>query len=91
MNKPLKWLSRREEPSPGELERLELEESLRDTQVRIAQAYAGFNSAVDGELVESFVYEIQALKARYSYLLRARKQLEAQPVPLQAAGALQGL
>ena len=52
----------------------ELEESLRQTQRLIAQAYAGFNAAADGELVESYIYEIQALQARYSYLLRQRKE-----------------
>ena len=60
-------------PTP---EMLELEQSLQETQVLIAQAYAGFNSASDGELVESYIYEIQALQARYSYLLRRRKSLE---------------
>ena len=53
---------------------------MAQTRVLIAQAYAGFNAAADGELVESYVYEIQALQARYSYLLRRRKALEP-PVP----------
>ena len=64
---------RRKGPSP---EALELEKGLQETRVLIAQAYAGFNSASDGELVESYIYEIQALQARYSYLLRRRKALE---------------
>lgn len=63
----------------------ELEKSLQETRLLIAQAYAGFNAAADGELVESYVYEIQALQTRYSYLLRRRKALdptpEALPVP----------
>ena len=59
-----------------DLETLELEQSLRETRVLIAQAYAGFNAAADSELVESYIYEIQALQARYSYLLRQRKALE---------------
>lgn len=54
-----------------------LEESLGATRVLIAQAYGGFNTAADPELVESYVYEIQALQARYSYLLRQRKALES--------------
>ena len=65
----------------------QLEQSLQETRVLIAQAYAGFNAAADSELVESYVYEIQALQARYSYLLRQRKALEpqtAQADPLEA-------
>ena len=64
--------------------RLELEGSLEQTRLQLAQAYAGFNSVTDQELVESFIYEIQALPARYSYLLRPRTALEAQNAP--AAG-----
>ena len=57
----------------------ELEKSLQETRLLIAQAYAGFNAAADGELVESYVYEIQALQTRYSYLLRRRKALDPAP------------
>ena len=56
----------------------QLERSLQDTRQLLAQAYAGFNAAVDSELVESYIYEIQALQARYSYLLRQRKALDPQ-------------
>ena len=65
-----RWPWKREE-KPDEV--VELEESLQEVRTRLAQAYAGFNFADDGELVESYVYEIQALQARYSYLLRKRK------------------
>ena len=75
-----KWPWKREE-KPAEI--AQLEESLQEVRSRLAQAYAGFNFADDGELVESYVYEIQALQARYSYLLRRRKALggEASPLP----------
>lgn len=70
----MKWpWQRREEVSP---EVQEVEKSLQETKILIAQAYAGFNSAADPELVESYVYEIQAYQARYSYLLRQRKALD---------------
>ena len=49
----------------------------------IAQAYAGFNAAKDPDLIESYVFEINALQARYSYLLRRVKERdgEAQAQP----------
>lgn len=77
----MKWP--RKKPSE---EVLELEKSLRETRLLIAQAYAGFNAVADPELVESYVYEIQALQARYSYLLRRRKAYDAAPegAPLTA-------
>ena len=62
-------------------ERRALLEGLGQTRSLIAQAYAGFNAAKDPDLIESF--EINALQARYSYLLRRVKELdgEAQAQP----------
>ena len=60
-------------------ERQDLLQSLAATRVQINQAYRGFDTAHDPELVESFVYEINALQSRYSYLLRRVKELEGTP------------
>lgn len=81
-----RWFGR-ESVLPAEV--TELEQSLQETRLLLAQAYAGFNAASDGELVESYIYEIQALQARYSYLLRRRKALEpvGQSLPLSIRGA----
>lgn len=59
-----------------EEERRELMNSLSHTRALINQAYGGFNTASDGDLIESFVFEINALQARYNYLLRRLKELE---------------
>ena len=52
------------------VERQELLTSLAHTRALIQQAYRGFNSAEDGDLIESYVFEINALQSRYNYLLR---------------------
>ena len=57
-------------------ERQELMRSLNQTRTLINQAYGGFNSTSDSDLIESYVYEINALQARYNYLLRRFKALE---------------
>lgn len=57
-------------------ERDQLLQALAQTRVLISQAYSGFNTAQDHELIESFVFEINALQCRYSYLLRRIKELE---------------
>ena len=61
-------------PSP---ERQELMASLAHTRTLINQAYGGFNRACDSALIASYVFEINALQARYNYLLRRIKELEA--------------
>lgn len=57
-------------------ERQELAESLIWTRALIHQAYLGFNSTADADLIESYIYEINSLQARYSYLLRRMKGLD---------------
>ena len=42
----------------------------------LSQAYGGFNTTSDKDLIESYVFEINALQARYNYLLRRVKELE---------------
>jgi len=56
--------------------RQELLNSLSRTRTLINQAYGGFNTASDSDLIESYVFEINALQARYNYLLRRVKELE---------------
>lgn len=70
---------RRTPPSSNELERKQLVEELSRTRILTNQAYSGFNNANDQDLIESFVYEINALQARCNYLLRRIKALEVQP------------
>lgn len=53
-----------------------LQEGMRQTKVLINQAYAAFNAAADPDLIESYVFEINALQARYSYLLRRARELD---------------
>lgn len=69
---PLARRSRR----PQDRERQELMESLSHTRTLINQAYGGFNTASDGDLIDSYVFEINSLQARYNYLLRRVKELE---------------
>ncbi|MEG2000184.1 MAG: DUF2508 family protein [Evtepia sp.] len=50
-----------------------LRESLSETNQALAAAYAGFNLVCDPDLVEFYLFEIKALQARHTYLLRQIK------------------
>ena len=65
--------------SPHQTERQELLASLSQTRTLMNQAYLAFNTTSDSDLIESYVYEINALQARYNYLLRRFKALESVP------------
>lgn len=58
-------------------ERRCLMEGVAQTRVQLNQAYAQFNLHSDPDLVDACVYEINALRSRYSYLVRQVKRLDA--------------
>ena len=66
-------------PTGDEGEVRELIASLASTRTLIQQAYGGFNTVSDSDLIESYVFEIKALQSRYDYLLRRVKELECAP------------
>ena len=78
--------ARRRTPTPEQEERQALLEGLERTKILIHQAYACFNRADDPDLIESYVFEINALQSRYSYLLKRVRELE-EPEPLPAMEA----
>ena len=41
---------------------------LEKTRFALDMAYAGFNDAVDPDLIDSYIYEINALQKKYKYL-----------------------
>lgn len=85
MAQPARTFSLRRRPdSPVQQERRELLEGLDRTKVLINQAYSCFNRASDPDLIESYVFEINALQSRYSYLLRRVREIE-QSTALPAA------
>ena len=73
-------------------QQLQLQAELHATGQALREAYDKFNYVSEPELVEASVYEISALKARYSYLLRQIKEngASAAPVAYTAAAAMKG-
>lgn len=64
-----------------ELCSLNLQESIQKTREALDIAYAGFDNALDVDLIDSYIYEITALQKRYKHLLKlvaAQPQKEAE-------------
>lgn len=57
------------EPSPNELL-----SQIRDTCVRLKNAYSRFENESNEDLLDSIIYEIQSLKALYRYLIKRAKE-----------------
>ena len=72
--RPFSLRKRRE--NPDQQARRTLAEGLAQTSRLINQAYQGFIAVQDPDLIESYVYEINSLQSRYTYLLRRLKELD---------------
>lgn len=48
---------------------LTLQDSIEKTRRALDIAYAGFDNAVDADLIDSYIYEINALQKRYKHLV----------------------
>ncbi len=60
---------REELPIEEELTKSNLKEDIEKTRYALEIAYAGFDNAVEPDLIDSYIYEINALQKRYDHLL----------------------
>jgi hypothetical protein len=67
-----------------------IKEDMEKTRYALETAYAGFDNATDPDMIDCYIYEVNALLKRYKYLTAlADKEREATPVlcqksPIQA-------
>ena len=66
------------EPVEEELTPFNVRDCIQKTRQALDIAYAGFDNAVDSDLIDSYIYEIKALQKRYEHLLELAA---ANPVP----------
>lgn len=55
-------------PVEEDLTTLNLTDSIEKTRQALEIAYAGFNNALETDLIDSYIYEINALQKRYQHL-----------------------
>ena len=53
-------------------------EEIRQIAEAIEASDAGFNEVEDSDLLEAIIYERSSLRARYSYLIKELKRIEAE-------------
>ena len=59
-------------------EREILNDQIQRTQLALETAYSNFDNVVDPELIDSFIYEVNAIQQRYQYLIQKLKELDSQ-------------
>ena len=48
------------------------------TPLALETAYSNFDNAIEPELIDSFIYEMNAIQQRYQYLMQQIKELDSQ-------------
>lgn len=56
------------QPIETEITSLSLKESIEKTRQALEVAYAGFDNAVEFDMIDSYIYEINSLQKRYKHL-----------------------
>lgn len=57
----------------------QLQHQLEDTACALAAVQAGYDQCADEDLLEYYLYEISALRAKHTYLLRQSKRRAEDP------------
>ncbi len=61
-----------------EISREQLLSDLKHTKTALDDAYTNFENAVDPDLVDSYIYEVNAVQKRYHFLLKQVQLLDLQ-------------
>ena len=71
---------------------LSLRDSMEKTRQALEIAYAGFDNVIDTDLIDSYIYEINALQKRYKHLLElAIQERESEPESLREHSPIRAL
>lgn len=57
-----------ENPIEEDLEQSNLQDAMKQTRYALEIAYAGFDNATDPDLIDCYIYEVNALLKKYKYL-----------------------
>lgn len=55
-----------------------LDYEIKRTQLALETAYSNFDNVLEPELIDSFIYEVNAIQQRYQYLIQQVKELDSQ-------------
>lgn len=58
----------------------ELLHEIQKTKVAMDTAYSNFENVLDPELIDSYIYELNAAQERYKFLIRQAKLLSGEAV-----------
>lgn len=66
------------QPVETEITSLNLKESIEKTRQALEIAYSGFDNAVEIDMIDSYIYEINSLQKRYKHLTDLAGEMPAE-------------
>ena len=69
------------EPVTEDLTPLDLKDSIEKTRQALDIAYSGFDNALEVDLIDSYIYEINSLQKRYEHLTEMAASLNTPEQP----------
>lgn len=72
----LQKLFLKHEKTPLELEQEFLQEQLLETKSAMEAAYSNFENVLDPDLIDCYIYELNAAQKRYNFLLNEVRKIE---------------
>lgn len=67
----------RKKPDPLIIQRETLRGEIEQVKQELETAYSNFEHVIDPDLIDCYIYEVNAVQKRYKYLLRQMQALEA--------------
>jgi len=55
----------------------ELLNDINENKLALESAYSNFENVVDPDLIDCYIYEVNAVQKRYKFLLRQAKELDS--------------
>lgn len=53
-----------------------LQDEIAKTKIALESAYSNFENVIDPDLIDCYIYEVNAVQKRYKFLLDKAKELE---------------
>lgn len=63
-------------PITEDYDSINIKDSIEKTRKALLIAYSGFDNALETELIDSYIYEINSLQKRYEHLINLAPTLE---------------
>lgn len=71
----MKLFSKKKSP-----QNMELINEIRKTKLALESAYSNFENVVDPDLIDCYIYEVNAVQKRYKFLLKQMKELDSENI-----------